>query len=124
MKSCCLSPYKIGILFNMEPRERYLCHNEPPNCGVTSHLTPQQERNMLSSEILHLRSIRGYEKQISDLTRDNYKLQSENQYLQYLRSTEKYNADKQIQKLSSKLFAWKHLKPLQGPKRINKMRSR
>lgn len=95
----------------MESRDRLLHRSEAQahSFGPSGPHTPQQERKMLDSEIMHLRSTRDYEKQLSNITRDNFRLQTELQYLHYVRNFEKQNADRQIQKLSTELLALKHL---------------
>ena len=84
-------------------------HSEAQSHGVKAPLTSLQERNALGSEIMHLRSITQYETRLFNLTRENCRLQTEIQHLHYVRSFEKQNADKQIQKLSAELLALKHL---------------
>ncbi|KAF5126264.1 hypothetical protein E5D57_010960 [Metarhizium anisopliae] len=98
----------------MESREYHFYHPEAQR-GAKAPLTPEQERNILGSEIMHLRSITQYENRLLNLTRDNCRLQTEVQHLQYLRSLEKQTTDKQIQKLTAELLALKHLKPLATP---------
>lgn len=97
----------------MQSREHHFYHPEVQRNGSTAPLTLLQERNMLGSEIMHLRSITHYENRLLSLTRDNCRLQTEVQHLQYLRSVEKQSANKQIQMLTTELLALKHLVSIQ-----------